>query len=58
MSSRIVKGQKLFFASHLCEVEKGRQAYVVLPLVEESDKEGVAHLRDAVSTAESLRMGI
>ena len=39
------------------EVEKGRQAYVVLPLVEESDKEGVAHLRDAVSTAEELAHG-
>ena len=39
------------------EVQAGRQAYVVLPLVEESDKEGVAHLRDAVSTAEELAHG-
>ena len=39
------------------QVAEGRQAYVVLPLVEESDKEGVAHLRDAVSTAEELAHG-
>ncbi|MEE2961152.1 MAG: ATP-dependent DNA helicase RecG [Myxococcota bacterium] len=35
----------------------GRQAYVVLPLVTESDKEGVVDLRDAVSTAEELSGG-
>ena len=45
------------FRKVVAEVNAGRQAYVVLPLVEESDKEGVAHLRDAVSTAEELAHG-
>lgn len=45
------------FRQVVSQVGEGRQAYVVLPLVEESDKEGVAHLRDAVSTAEELAHG-
>jgi ATP-dependent DNA helicase RecG len=38
-------------------VEKGRQAYVVFPLVEESDKEGMEKIRDATSAAEELAQG-
>jgi ATP-dependent DNA helicase RecG len=37
------------------EVDKGRQAYVVCPLVEESEK--LAHLKAASALAEQLRMG-
>jgi ATP-dependent DNA helicase RecG len=37
------------------EVQKGRQAYVVCPLVEESEK--LAHLKAASALAENLRMG-
>lgn len=39
-------------------VEAGRQAYVVFPLVEESDKEGMESLRDATGAAEELAAGI
>ncbi|MBC7794534.1 MAG: ATP-dependent DNA helicase RecG, partial [Clostridia bacterium] len=38
-------------------VENGRQAYVVFPLVEESDKEGMAEIRAATSEAEALAAG-
>ena len=38
-------------------VQAGRQAYVVFPLVEESDKESMSALRDAVSEAEALAQG-
>lgn len=38
-------------------VREGRQAYVVLPLVEESDKEGMDAIRDATTTAEELSGG-
>ncbi len=38
-------------------ITEGRQAYVVLPLVEDSDKEGVEHLRSATETAEELSGG-
>jgi ATP-dependent DNA helicase RecG len=37
------------------EVKKGRQAYVVCPLVEESEK--LAHLKAATALAENLRVG-
>lgn len=40
------------------EIEAGRQAYVVYPLVEESDKEGMEALRDATSAAEELASGM
>ncbi len=39
------------------ELRDGRQAYVVFPLVEGSDKEGMADLRDASSAAEELAAG-
>jgi len=35
-------------------VEMGRQAFVVFPLVEESEGKGMAHLRDATQAAEEL----
>ncbi|MCK5690326.1 ATP-dependent DNA helicase RecG, partial [Myxococcota bacterium] len=35
-------------------VAEGRQAYVVYPLVEESDKEAMQHVHDATSAAEEL----
>lgn len=38
-------------------VAKGQQAYVVFPLVEESEKEGMETIRDATSSAEELREG-
>lgn len=38
-------------------VEEGRQAYVVFPLVEESDKEGMDKLRDATNALEELQHG-
>ncbi|MEZ0311840.1 MAG: ATP-dependent DNA helicase RecG [Myxococcota bacterium] len=38
-------------------VEQGRQAYVVFPLVEESDKEGMADVRAVTSEAEELANG-
>ncbi len=38
-------------------VQGGRQAYVVFPLVEESEGEGMEHLRDATSAAEELASG-
>lgn len=37
---------------------QGRQAYVVFPLVEESDKEGMDRLRDATGAAEELANGL
>ncbi len=39
------------------QVELGRQAYVVFPLVEESDAEGMENLRDATSAATELAEG-
>jgi ATP-dependent DNA helicase RecG len=39
------------------EVERGRQAYVVFPLVEGSDAEGLERIRDATSSAEALANG-
>ncbi len=39
------------------ELEAGRQAYIVLPLVEGSDKDGMQDIRDATSIAEELRHG-
>ena len=39
-------------------VAQGQQAYVVLPLVEESDKEGMDRIRDATSTHEELQHGL
>jgi ATP-dependent DNA helicase RecG len=38
-------------------VENGRQAYVVFPLVEESDKEGMSEIRAATTEAEALAAG-
>ena len=38
-------------------VEQGRQAYVVFPLVDESDKEGMSEIRAATSSAEELAAG-
>ncbi|MBI5509847.1 MAG: ATP-dependent DNA helicase RecG [Deltaproteobacteria bacterium] len=38
-------------------VDDGRQAYVVFPLVEESDAEGLEHVRDATSAAAELEAG-
>ena len=38
-------------------VQAGQQAYVVFPLVEESDKEGMEQLRDAIGSAEELAHG-
>ena len=38
-------------------VAAGQQAYVVFPLVEESDKEGMDRLRDATSSAVELQAG-
>ncbi|MEM6732183.1 MAG: ATP-dependent DNA helicase RecG, partial [Myxococcota bacterium] len=40
------------------EVEAGRQAYVVFPLVEESEAEGMEQLRDATSSASELADGM
>jgi len=40
------------------EVEAGRQAYVVFPLVEESDAEELEGVRDATSAAEELANGM
>ncbi len=39
----------------LDEVKGGRQAYVVCPLVEESESETIAHLKAATALAEQLR---
>lgn len=39
------------------EVERGRQAYVVFPLVEGSDAEGLERVLDATSSAEALANG-
>lgn len=39
------------------QIDRGGQAYVVYPLVEESDREGMARLRDATSAAEELANG-
>ena len=39
-------------------VAAGQQAYVVLPLVEESDKEGMENIRDATSTHDELQHGL
>jgi ATP-dependent DNA helicase RecG len=39
-------------------VEAGQQAYIVLPLVEESDKEGMEHIRDATGTHDELAHGL
>ncbi len=39
------------------EAERGRQAYVVFPLVEESEAEGLESVRDATSSAEELANG-
>lgn len=39
------------------EIQKGRQAYVVFPLVEDSDKEGMVDIRAATSGAEALQQG-
>jgi ATP-dependent DNA helicase RecG len=38
-------------------VAQGRQAYVVYPLVESSDKEGMSELRDATGAAQELAAG-
>lgn len=38
-------------------VQTGRQAYVVFPLVDESDKEGITHLRAATTALQELREG-
>lgn len=38
-------------------IDSGQQGYVVFPLVEESDKEGMDRLRDATSAADELAEG-
>ena len=40
------------------QVAEGRQAYVVFPLVEASDKEGMAELRAAVEQVQELQEGV
>jgi ATP-dependent DNA helicase RecG len=45
------------YAEVVAAVGRGEQAYVVFPLVEESDKEGMGEIRAAVSSAEELAAG-
>ena len=46
------------FAAVRDEVAAGRQAYVVFPLVEHSDKEGMGELRAATEQADELAAGV
>jgi ATP-dependent DNA helicase RecG len=39
-------------------LQRGRQAYVVFPLIEESDKEGFEHLRSATAAFEEMQQSI